>query len=264
MGPLIGAGVVAVILVATLIALATHKKSSSSAKTTTPTSQPASFTSETVDTSPDTSISTIAPDTVAGGTAPATNPVDTVGGPTTTTAPVALMVGATGPEVTAMQQALHDRGFRLTPTGTFGAATARLLKQFQAGIGLRATGKLGPESRAALGLGAAGVTGFSTPHGAFAAAVKYLNGSTSVALPDDVVTALARLRSGSKGSPMQWGLTNEDYKSLPKYIRGRQVAQIQGPDPDSGLTRTLLLCMTRTKPITWCGVWSLTAGSTGS
>lgn len=263
LGPLIGAGVVAVVLIATLIALATNKKSSS-AKTTTPTSQPGSFTPATNDTTPDTLVVTLPPDTVAEVSPTTSTPLDTVAGPTTTGVPTVLAKGATGPEVTALQQALKDRGFRLTPTSTFGPATERMLRQFQAGLGIKATGQVGPETRAALGLGPNGVSKYSTARGAVAAAVKYLNGTMTVALPDDATTALSRLRTGSKGTPMQWGLTNEDFKALPKYVKGRQIAQIQGPDPDTGLTRTLLICFTRNKPITWCGIWSMTATSLGS
>jgi len=53
-----------------------------------------------------------------------------------------LGVGAQGPAVTRLQEALRRAGYNLPATGYFGPETARALKDYQTGLGLKPTGTL--------------------------------------------------------------------------------------------------------------------------
>lgn len=70
-----------------------------------------------------------------------TTPGGGVGGP------VVLSVGSSGPAVTRIQNILG-----VPPTGYYGSLTARAVREFQANNGLLADGKIGPETRSALGI----------------------------------------------------------------------------------------------------------------
>lgn len=78
----------------------------------------------------------------------ATNGVAT---PTANTASRLIGNGDAGPEVSALQQQLHDLGFDPgTVDGQFGDKTEAALKKFQASKGLPDDGVLGPKTRAVL------------------------------------------------------------------------------------------------------------------
>lgn len=62
-----------------------------------------------------------------------------------------LRRGDTGPEVTALQQALHALGYDLAADGVFGPVTRRCVKAYQRARGLSADGVVGPLTWAALG-----------------------------------------------------------------------------------------------------------------
>ncbi len=59
----------------------------------------------------------------------------------------------TGEDVTALQEALQDKGFELEADGVFGPETEKTLKKFQEQAGLEVDGICGPATRSALGLG---------------------------------------------------------------------------------------------------------------
>ena len=59
----------------------------------------------------------------------------------------------TGEDVTALQEALKDKGFELEADGVFGPETEKTLKKFQEQAGLEVDGICGPATRSALGLG---------------------------------------------------------------------------------------------------------------
>jgi peptidoglycan hydrolase-like protein with peptidoglycan-binding domain len=62
-----------------------------------------------------------------------------------------LQIGSSGSEVYTLQQALLNFGFLYTsPNGYFGAKTAAAVRSFQRDNGIRATGIVGPSTRAAL------------------------------------------------------------------------------------------------------------------
>ena len=78
--------------------------------------------------------------------------------PTTTTFPVAgrpvLMLGASGPDVVALQQRLTALGYGTgTADGTFGAATQTAIMNFQKAKNLQADGVVGATTWAALAAG---------------------------------------------------------------------------------------------------------------
>ncbi len=75
-----------------------------------------------------------------GPTAPATAPDEQ------------LTLGDRGPEVKQLQQKLNQFGAGLDPDGDFGPATRGAIIAFQTAKGLSATGVVGKETRAALGL----------------------------------------------------------------------------------------------------------------
>ena len=59
------------------------------------------------------------------------------------------------PQVSQIQQALNDKGFNVGPVdGHMGPKTKAALKQFQQAQGLQASGKLDPQTVAALSIGA--------------------------------------------------------------------------------------------------------------
>lgn len=57
-----------------------------------------------------------------------------------------------GTDVTQVQQALANRGYRITPDGVFGPGTDAVIKQFQATQGLTSDGVVGPKTLARLGI----------------------------------------------------------------------------------------------------------------
>jgi len=62
-----------------------------------------------------------------------------------------MTIGATGSDVTALQQLLVNLKFlNTTPTGYFGPATFAAVKAFQTAHQLEAIGSIGPATRAAL------------------------------------------------------------------------------------------------------------------
>jgi len=78
--------------------------------------------------------------------------------PTTTTFPVtgrpALMLGASGPDVVALQQRLTALGYDTgTADGTFGASTQTAVMNFQKAKNLQADGVVGATTWAALAAG---------------------------------------------------------------------------------------------------------------
>lgn len=78
--------------------------------------------------------------------------------PTTTTFPVTgrpeLMLGASGPDVVALQQRLTALGYGTgTADGTFGAATQTAVMNFQRAKNLQADGAVGATTWAALAAG---------------------------------------------------------------------------------------------------------------
>ena len=63
-----------------------------------------------------------------------------------------MTVGATGDDVTAIQNLLREQGyFTEEPTGYFGPKTKAAVVAFQASSGLPQTGYVGPLTRSALG-----------------------------------------------------------------------------------------------------------------
>jgi peptidoglycan hydrolase-like protein with peptidoglycan-binding domain len=105
---------------------------------------------------------------VAAGATPTTTPATTTtsdgggGGnataPTTTTFPVAgrpqLRLGATGPDVVALQQKLTELGYSTgTADGNFGASTETAVMNFQQAKNLQADGVVGDTTWAALAAG---------------------------------------------------------------------------------------------------------------
>lgn len=82
------------------------------------------------------------------GTASVTTPPVSIG--MTFTRP--LLLGSTGPDVSALQQILKDKGFYLHPeiTGYYGPVTVQAVADFQKSLGLESLGYVGPATRAAL------------------------------------------------------------------------------------------------------------------
>src|SRR4051812_39835109 len=72
-----------------------------------------------------------------------------------------LQRGTSGPAVAALQRALG-----VSPTGTFGPATARAVRSFQRSHGLAVDGIVGPQTGAALGLGGSAPSSPSTTRSA--------------------------------------------------------------------------------------------------
>lgn len=67
-----------------------------------------------------------------------------------------LKIGSTGPDVTALQQALSKAGFDPGGSdGNFGPGTQRAVQAFQRSAGIAPDGTVGPQTAAALGLGGA-------------------------------------------------------------------------------------------------------------
>lgn len=62
-----------------------------------------------------------------------------------------LKIGSTGSDVLQLQRALTSRGFRTTPDGDFGPATAYSVKRFQRARNLTADGIVGRNTALALG-----------------------------------------------------------------------------------------------------------------
>src|SRR6266545_688455 len=68
-----------------------------------------------------------------------------------------LRLGSTGEPVKTLQRRLNAAvGAQLTVDGVFGPATQRVLKTFQASVGIQADGECGPQSAARLAAAAAG------------------------------------------------------------------------------------------------------------
>ena len=63
-----------------------------------------------------------------------------------------MRLGSNGADVKALQAALHDCGYPLTPDGAFGKVTELALRRFQSMNGLAADGVAGPATLEALGV----------------------------------------------------------------------------------------------------------------
>jgi len=198
------------------------------------------------------------------GTDSASGPVATDGVPTTL-APigatgidesVSLVKGSTGPMVQAVQEALLARGYEVTVNGTFDDATFAAVKAFQKNINLPVVGKAGPATRAALGLGVDKETGFDTYKAAVDAVVTYLNKGTYSLLPKDALKALFAFRSITKGKKIVWSVEKlEVTKLVAEPAEGQAVASLKLYNETTQNSRSLTLCFTKDKPITWCGLW---------
>ena len=76
-----------------------------------------------------------------------------------------LRLGSTGPDVSALQNRLRDRGFSPGAIdGSFGPGTEAAVLAFQRSEGLLADGVVGPRTAAALGLAAPAPVPFSVPN----------------------------------------------------------------------------------------------------
>lgn len=90
---------------------------------------------------------------LVGPTPSAADPTDQPTDPTTEQPAGAELLrrGSSGPEVSAVQQRLADRGWRIAVDGVFGPRTEAVVRAFQRRRDLAVDGVVGPRTRAALG-----------------------------------------------------------------------------------------------------------------
>ncbi len=212
--------------------------------------------SATTDTTPSTEVDDTA--AVTGATGPGAN--DSVPGPVAGASGVAstesLSKGATGPVVSAVQQALLYRNYEVTVSGVFDDATVLAVKKFQKDINLPVVGKAGPATRAALGLGELRDTEFSSYKQAVTAVVTYLNKGTYGLLPKDALKSLYAFRQITKGKRIVWSLENlEVARLVAEPPAGQGVAALKLLNQSTKREYTLTLCFTQAAPIQWCGLW---------
>lgn len=169
---------------------------------------------------------------------------------------VTLTKGSTGPEVQAVQEALLARTYEVTVNGVFDNATFTAVKQFQKNVNLPVVGKAGPTTRAALGLGVQKDTTFDTYKQAITAVATYLNKGTYGLLPKDTLKSLYAFRNVTKGKPIVWSIEKlEVAKLYAEPAEGQAVALLKLYNRKTKNSHNLTVCFTKTKPITFCGLW---------
>ena len=118
-------------------------------------------------------------------------------------------------------------------------------------------GKAGPSTRAALGIGTAGSTPYTTYKRAVTAALRYLQKGTKDLLPKDVLKALFAFRSITKSNKnISWKLVQLQMPgTLTRPKPGQSIAELMLTNNRTRRTHKLAVCFTKAKPIEWCGIW---------
>jgi hypothetical protein len=237
----IGGALVAVILLVVILAVTLGGGSNKSA---------------TADSTPSTEVADSTPAGTASGPGVTDSVPSSATGVTGVSGLNSLAKGSTGPLVAVVQQALLSRGYQVTVSGTFDDATVLAVKKFQKNVNLPVVGKVGPSTRAALGLGELRDSEITTYKQAVTAVVTYLNKGKYGLLPKDALKSLYAFRQITKGKRIVWSVDNlEVAKLVAEPAAGQAVASLKLLNESTKSEHTLTVCFTKTAPIQWCGLW---------
>lgn len=159
--------------------------------------------------------------------------------------PTELGPGAVGGQVGRLQQELIDRGYQVTVTHEYDAATEAAVRQAQTDLGLAVDGLTGPDTMNALGIATKPATEYTDPYQFLEDVVTFANGVIDPAFDDPDIVAAVTLASGGFDP-------NNLYQAgdLLDVTPGRVVVPLQRQDGSQ-----FGACITPVPPMRWCGLW---------